>query len=230
MVEDRDSDWSRPGGAGKTSTMGLAISRRLRTWAADSDTVKRWREARYRMFVEACAVRPTDRIVDVGAGWGALLERFNGTNPIVAVDLQPQPSEWLAKPNVTVMQADGTQLPFADREFDVAFSNSVIEHVPPELQPRFAAEVSRVAERYFVQTPNKYFPIEPHYQLPLFQFLPRRVRMALNDRFSLGWQGKGHWEEITLLSARDLRRLFPDAEIRRERVLGLTKSLVAVRR
>jgi hypothetical protein len=81
-----------------------------------------------------------------------------------------------------------------------------------------------------VQTPNKFFPIEPHYQVPLFQFLPRRARMALNRRFSLGWQGKGHWEEITLLSAGDLKRLFPGAEIRREKVLGLTKSLIAVRR
>ena len=210
--------------------MALALSQRLRTWAAESDTVRRWREGRYQLFVDECRLTPDDRIIDVGAGWGALLERFNKVNPIMAVDLSPQPSEWLESPNVTVREADGTQLPFADREFDVAFSNSVIEHVPPALQGRFASEVSRVADRYFVQTPNRYFPIEPHYQLPLFQFLPRRVRMALNRRFSLGWQGKGHWEEITLLSARDLRRLFPDAEIRRERVLGLTKSLIAVRR
>jgi hypothetical protein len=213
-----------------TSAMGVGLSRRLRSWAADSDTVKRWRERRYQLFLDACRVRPDDRIIDVGAGWGALLERFNRTNPIVAVDLSPQPSEWLASPNVIVQQADGTQLPFADGEFDVAFSNSVIEHVPPELQARFASEIDRVAKRYFVQTPNRYFPIEPHYQLPFFQFLPRSARMALNRRFSLGWQGKGHWEEITLLSAGDLKRLFPDAEIRRERVLGLTKSLIAVRR
>jgi hypothetical protein len=106
----------------------------------------------------------------------------------------------------------------------------VIEHVPLELQPAFAAEVGRVAKRYFVQTPNRYFPIEPHYQLPLFQFLPERARRALNRRFTLGWQGKGHWEEINLLSAGDMRRLFPDAEIKRERLLGLTKSLMAVRR
>src|SRR5687768_3867397 len=129
--------------------MGLALSQRLRSWAADSDTVKRWREARYRLFIDACAVAPDDRIIDVGAGWGALLERFNQTNPIVAVDLSPQPGEWLSSPNVTVLQADGTQLPFADGEFDIAFSNSVIEHVPPELQARFASEVSRVAGRYF---------------------------------------------------------------------------------
>jgi hypothetical protein len=203
----------------------------LRRWAATSGTVRRWREQRYRLFAELCDLRPTDTIVDVGAGWGAALERFNTTNPITAVDLKPDPSSpWLSTPNVTVATADGTALPFADGEFDVAFSNSVIEHVPAVGQEAFAGEVRRVARRYYVQTPNRWFPIEPHYQLPLFQFLPERVRKALNRRFTLGWQAKGQWEEITLLSARDLRRLFPDAEIHRERVLGLTKSLIAVRR
>ncbi len=207
---------------------GLVFDR-LRSWAKNSGTVQQWRERRYRMFEHLCALRPTDRIVDVGAGWGAALERFNTVNPIVAVDLRPDATGWLSATNVTVVQADGTELPFADREFDVAFSNSVIEHVPRERQRAFASEIERVAERYFVQTPNRYFLIEPHYQLPLFQFLPERARRALNKRFTLGWQAKGEWEEITLLSSKDMRRLFPNAEIHRERVLGLTKSLIAVR-
>jgi hypothetical protein len=136
----------------------------------------------------------------------------------------------MGQANVEVGQADGTRLPFADREFPVVFSNSVIEHVPKELQQAFASEVRRVSERYYVQTPNKWFPIEPHYQLPLVQFLPERLMKALNRRFSFGWREKGRWEPIKLLSARELQRLFPDAEIHRERVLGLTKSLMAVRR
>jgi SAM-dependent methyltransferase len=201
----------------------------LRSWAGGSQRVAGWRESRYLTFVEACRVGPDDRILDVGAGSGAALERFNRTNPIVAIDLRPGRSEWLASANVSVIRGDATALPFGDDEFDVAFSNSVIEHIRPELQPRFAAEVRRVARRYFVQTPNRYFPIEPHYQLPLFQFLPRRVRQAINRRFTLGWQPKGEWEEITLLSARRLAELFPDAEIRRERLLGITKSIMAVK-
>ena len=202
----------------------------LRAWAAGSATAQRWRERRYQLFLDSCQVQPTDRIIDLGAGWGAALERFNDTNPIIAIDLSPQPSEWLASSNITVVQGDGTELPFADGEFDIAFSNSVIEHVPPDRQAAFAAEVRRVAKRYFVQTPNRYFPIEPHYQVPFFQFLPERARRGLNRRFTLGWQGKGHWEEINLLTANDMRGLFPDAEIKRERLFGLTKSLMAVRR
>jgi hypothetical protein len=206
-----------------------AIFRLTRTWAATSTTVVGFRERRYRLFVDLCSVEPDDRIIDVGAGNGGGLERFNRENPIVAVDLQGERTGWLDQPNVTVEKGDGTQLRFAAREFPVAYSNSVVEHIPKKLQQAFADEVRRVADRYFVQTPNRWFPIEPHYQVPLFHFLPKRIRQAINKRFTLGFQPKGHWEEITLLSARDMKRLFPDAVIHRERVLGLTKSLMAVR-
>jgi ubiquinone/menaquinone biosynthesis C-methylase UbiE len=201
-----------------------------RSWAGGSETVRRWRHRRYQLFVDLCAVQPGERILDVGAGSGAALERFNTTNPIVAVDLVPKKDTWLTHSNVQVGVADGTALPFADDEFPIVFSNSVIEHVPKDLQPAFAAEIRRVGRRYFVQTPNRYFPIEPHYQFPLFQFLPRSMQKWLNRHFSLGWRRKGEWEDVRLLSARELRRLFPDAEIRRERLFGLTKSLMAVRR
>jgi SAM-dependent methyltransferase len=212
--------------AGKTPF----IFRVTRDWAAGSETVRRWREARYQQFIDLCAVRPEDRILDVGAGRGAALERFNEANPIVAVDLAPQAVGWLARPNVEVKVADGTNLPFPDKSFPVVFSSSVIEHIPRDAQQRFADEIRRVGDRYFVQTPNRYFPIEPHYQLPLFQFLPESWRRYLNRRFTLGWRQRGMWEEANLLSAADLRRLFPDAEIHREKILGLTKSLMAVRR
>jgi Methyltransferase domain len=212
------------------SVVLTAVFQRTRRWAATSDTVRRWREQRYQLFMDLCRVEPDDRILDVGAGAGAALERFNVTNEIVAVDLEPLQSEWMKNLNVTVRVADATKLPFADSEFPVAFSSSVIEHIPKGLQAAFADEIRRVAERYYVQTPNRYFPIEPHYQLPFFQFLPERLRRALNKRFTLGWKEKGKWEEINLLSARDLRRLFPDGEIHRERLFGLTKSLMVVRR
>ena len=208
----------------------MSLYARTRSWARSSDTVRRWRQRRYRLFLELCRVGPDEPILDVGAGSGGALERFNTTNPIVALDLNPLASEWLAAPNVKVQIGDGTKLQFRDGEFGAVFSSSVIEHVPKELRPDFAAEIRRVGKRYFVQTPNRYFPIEPHYQFPFFQFLPRRAQRALNNRFSLGWQQKGEWEEINLLTARDLRQLFPEAEIHRERVFGLTKSLMAVRR
>ena len=207
----------------------MSLRAKARAWATTSPTIERWRRQRYERFVALVGLRPDERILDVGAGVGAALERFNSVNPVTALDLAPTTSAWLEQSNVTTMLGDATEMPFADGEFAVAFSNSVIEHVPAELQAAFAAEVRRVSERYFIQTPNRWFPIEPHYQFPFFQFLPERARRFLNRHFTLGFQPKGYWEPIELLTARDMQRLFPDATIHRERVLGLTKSLMAVR-
>jgi SAM-dependent methyltransferase len=178
-------------------------------------------------------VRPSEPILDVGAGGGHALARFNAVNPIVALDL---PGAGLSdlldrQPNVRRVDGDARALPFADQEFPLVFSNSVIEHVGGwDDQLRFADEVRRVGRRYFVQTPNKWFPIEPHYQLPFIQFLPHRLVVALRSRFQLGHVPKDGSLSIRLLDAGALRVLFPDADIYRERVFGLTKSLMAVRR
>jgi Methyltransferase domain len=125
----------------------------------------------------------------------------------------------------------------ADGAFDMVFSNSVIEHVGSFAdQQQMAAEIRRVGRRYFVQTPNRWFPIEPHYLLPLFQFYPRPLQITLTQRFALGWvprmpereQAARHIEQLRLLTAREMHRLFPDARIARERIGGLTKSLIAI--
>jgi hypothetical protein len=125
----------------------------------------------------------------------------------------------------------------ADNEYDVVFSNSVLEHVGDRSdQQRMANEVIRVGRRYFVQTPSYWFPIEPHFLVPGFQYLPLEMRARLHRRFDLGWvepagdlaSARADVSSIRLLRAAELRRLFPDARIVRERFLGWTKSLVAV--
>jgi SAM-dependent methyltransferase len=180
--------------------MGLRVSVRARIarWFAHSKRVDRMRERRYRLFMELCAVQPDETILDVGAGLGGALARFNPTNPIVALDVRPPVGpNWLDSPNVEFVEGNATRLPFDDGAFPVAFSNAVIQYVSKDELPSFASEIRRVSDRYYVQTQSRWFP----------------VRTA-----------------PATLTAGDLRRLFPDAEIHRERVLGVTKSIMAVRR
>jgi hypothetical protein len=139
-----------------------------------------------------------------------------------------------------VVLGDGASLPFADQSFDLVFSNSVIEHVGSRAaQARFAAEIKRVGKQYWVQTPNRYFPIEQHLWTPFVHWLPRKWQTAILKRFSV-WQMVTHYsaaergfyinhylDSIRLLSAPDLRDLFAGAAILRERFLGWTKSLIA---
>lgn len=127
---------------------------------------------------------------------------------------------------------------FAGRTFDLVHSNSVIEHVGDwSDMRRFADNVRRLAPRYFIQTPNYWFPYEPHFRFPGFQYLPEAARVALIRRFALGFfprmedaaEAQGVIDEHRLLSARQVRTLFPEAAIRHEKVLGLRKSILAIR-
>ncbi|MBI5094614.1 MAG: class I SAM-dependent methyltransferase [Candidatus Hydrogenedentes bacterium] len=127
---------------------------------------------------------------------------------------------------------------FEDQRFDVVFSNSVIEHVGGIAdQHRMAREIRRVGKRYIVQTPNKYFPIEPHfYPCPLFQFFPLWAQVLVIRQFRLRFSSGGFDREtaeaiaksVRLLSEHEFRSLFPDAVIEKERLFGLVKSFTAL--
>jgi ubiquinone/menaquinone biosynthesis C-methylase UbiE len=139
-------------------------------------------------------------------------------------------------PNMTSIAGDARSVQMEDKSFDVVFSNSVIEHVGDYRdQAKMTKEVVRVGKCYFIQTPNRYFPMEPHFVFPLFQFLPLAIRTWLLQSFRLGWfpktpdkqKAREIVESIRLLDKAEFSALFPDARIYEEKVFGLTKSFVA---
>lgn len=142
----------------------------------------------------------------------------------------------VSRPNFNSIVGDARDLKeFKENQFDVVFSNSVIEHVGDyNDQLQMANEIRRVGKRYFVQTPNLYFPIEPHFVFPFFQFLPVEVKLWLITHFDLGFYQKitnkktalDAVTSIKLLNKKEFISLFPNAKIFEEKFFGLTKSFI----
>lgn len=125
----------------------------------------------------------------------------------------------------------------AGTSYDLVFSNSLLEHVGGHAaRSRLAAEVHSLAPRHWVQTPYRYFPVEPHWLFPGLQFLP----MAARSRLAAAWplshsrpdsaeQAMSEVQWTELVGIAEMRSYFPTSTIHREKVAGLTKSLVAVK-
>jgi SAM-dependent methyltransferase len=182
-----------------------------------SPLAARARRRRHERFFGLCGLDPGMRVLDVGCG-EAGLRALEPELEITGVDLAPRPNY----PGPFV-QADATEhLPFADGEFDLVYSSSVVEHVPPPRRRAFAAEARRVGRGLYVQTPAYSFPIEPHALLPAAHWLPARLRRPY---WRLGAQGV--WEDIALLRRAELVDLF-GVPVYAERVGPLAKSWLAI--
>ncbi len=155
---------------------------------------------------------------------------------VTTVNLQEFESD---NPRVKAVAGDACELPrsILDDKFDLVFSNSLLEHVGGHIQrQRLADNVQRLADRHWIQTPYRYFPIEPHWLFPGFQWLPYEVRI----RISMGWN-RGHVKtytraeaedvvnEVELIGISQMRVYFPSSTIWYERFYGMVKSLVAIR-
>ena len=142
---------------------------------------------------------------------------------------------------VELVAGDACNMPqYADDSFDMVHSNSVIEHVGSYSNMfRFASEVRRVGQVYYVQTPNFWFPIDPHNGVPFLHWFPDAMRAYLNSKMRLAMYQRteygtaliGRIEHCRMISARMLREFFPKADMKRERFLLLfTKSLIVTGR
>lgn len=190
----------------------------------------RSRRSKYRLFMDTFRPDESTSIVDVGvadSGFGVgdgaastynfLEAMYPWPRRITAVGLGELPNFQRAFPDVAWVRADGRDLPFADDEFDIAFSNAVIEHVGGEVAQRaFATELCRVARRVFVTTPNRWFPVDVHTLLPAVHWLPEEPRNRILRRL-----GK---EVISPLGPRQFRALFPIPV----RIVNTGISLIAI--
>lgn len=180
------------------------------------------------------------RILDIGGTeyYWAICGDFVAESP-VEIDLLNLKKHPVTGAKFRSLAGDATRLEDSpDNAYDLVHSNSVIEHVGNwDRMLAMAENVRRLAPSYFLQTPNFWFPYEPHFRAPFFHWLPEPVRCSLLMRFNLGFGGKRKsvtsamrgLQSANLLSRLQLEALFPDATIVPERVMGLTKSFMAIR-
>lgn len=208
------------------------------------------RARRTKIFKSFFTVTDGMKVLDLGGGDGKLIMSMglNKKNIFVA-DFDTAALEKARQSGVNIIQLDesGT-IPCAKNDFDIIFSNSVIEHVTVdkenvykiktnkefraaafERQKYFAREIRAKCDKYYVQTPYKYFIIESHSWLPVFIVLvPRRVQISIIRIFNKFWP-KQTAPDWNLLTIKDMKLLFPDARIIKEKSFFMTKSLIAIK-
>lgn len=223
--------------------------------ALKSAIARRSRAKRARLALRYLGISENDRILDLGGGKG---RHFASVFPFrrnvwISCHLPDNLRYAEEKYGFNTVLLDGTdeRLPFEDKAFDVVFCSSVIEHVtgPKDeavqrfksdgaafqreafaYQERFAREIRRIGKRYYVQTPNRNFPVEVHSWIPGLGYLRTDRQWKVIRRFNGFWPRKDERPDWSLLTRSDMRRLFPDAEIVTERWGGLTKSIIAIGR
>jgi hypothetical protein len=202
--------------------------------------VSYFRKRRIALCYEKIGVKASSSVLDVGGnGYFWEMARQLGLPfpaSITVLNLATEKVDPRCSCNWIV--GDATKMPFSDGEFDVVFSNSVIEHVgTAKQQAAMASEVRRVGKWYWIQTPDPRFPVEPHYSTPFVHWLPKNVRRrALPFTvWGLVWHPteekiESMLNEIRLIPKGEFKSMFPDASILVERFAGLPKSLIAFRK
>ena len=197
-----------------------------------------FRQRRMKKFFQFIAKidKETVNILDLGGTvffWERLGVADQKKFQIIVLNLESQPTDHT---NIQSVTGDVTDFnTFPKIEFDIIFSNSVIEHLfSYDNQKKMASNIMKTAELFFVQTPNYYFPIEPHFVFPFFQYFPNNIKMYLVQHFSLGNYSKLTHEnaqisidEIKLLKTKQMKELFPTSRIVFEKFLFFNKSIIA---
>lgn len=194
----------------------------------------RFRRKRMQQFFSVFSPSPDSRVVDIGGAVQTWNVEAESHEPFSVTLINNLEYEDFASERFQVIEADATALPFPDKSFDIAFSNSVIEHLGTwDRQQAFANEARRVAHKLWIQTPARCFPIEAHLLAPYIQYLPKRIQRRIVLWTPRGLLNPGVVQqivdEVRLLTYMEVRKLFPDCQILRERFCGFTKSYIAVR-
>jgi ubiquinone/menaquinone biosynthesis C-methylase UbiE len=182
------------------------------------------RRSRVNFILSKVATADNMKIVDIGCGIdGRSFEDYIPHNwKITGIDILSTERIHHCHPNFIYIQQDAQDLScFKDKEFDLAVSIGMLEHIIEESAfNRIISEMKRIAKQYIVVVPNKYCWIEPHYGIPFFPILPYSIKLALIKILNLSKQRDVITKDpdfikksIKWLSNKEYKRVFPDSRI-----------------
>jgi len=215
----------------------------LRKFAAGDDLnyfSSRFRVKRFKTFLDFLKKTKMEspKIIDIGGTcnyWELMNMHFHKNFKPIVVNFS---KDCLKHDNCTGIRGDGKSLSFLkDNTFDIAYSNSMIEHLSSlKEQSEMARNINRIAENYFLQTPAFVFPLEPHFLFPFFHWLPKNIRIWLVFHFNLGWfercknqiEAENLVDSIRIMKKKELKLIFVNAKIITERFFLIPKSYIVM--
>ena len=165
-----------------------------------------------------------------------LIDTYPWRNNFSVVNISAEHISTIQKryPEIEAVVCDACKLPWPDKSFDIVYSNAVIEHLGSyERQKTMAAEIMRIAKRWFVTTPNRWFPFEFHMRLPFVTWLPGKSYLRIGNIITYNHlRGKYMFgvkrDDLRLMSARELEKCFPGSKIIKQRVTFMAETLIAI--
>lgn len=196
------------------------------------------RKRMFASFMDEFTPRPSESILDIGvtsdqtySSSNYLEALYPYKDRITAAGIDDASFLETLYPGIAFKHANALDLPFDDASFDLVHSSAVLEHVGSKAnQIKMVEECLRVARRgVCITTPNRWFPIEVHTQVPLVHWLPKPWCRAIYTKTGYGFfADEANLNLATEAELREIMRRFPSCKysFAPARLLGWTSNLV----
>ena len=196
------------------------------------------RMRKFRFFMSYFKPDISKKIIDIGASGNEYQRNANIIEKnypyqenVTALSIEDLKEFNQRYPKVRAVKYAGGGFPFHDKEFDLCWSNAVIEHVKHgEEREIFLKEIQRVSKAAFITTPNRFFPFEVHTKLFLIHWLPKKIFDRILAMTGSRWATGDYMNLMKLGEIKELLKKcgITNYKIVKNRILGFTVDFVII--